>query len=60
MGYYPAQIALKVRPVGCPETPVTTNLRCVTSQKIYDLILKPIYFIFVNTLNTARVLLLIV
>ena len=33
-----AHEALKMRPLGCSKTPVTTNLRCVTSQKSEDII----------------------
>jgi len=29
---------LKMGPIGCTETSVTTNLRCVTSQKSEDII----------------------
>ena len=31
-------LALEDRPIGCPEISVTTNLRCVKSQKSEDLI----------------------
>jgi hypothetical protein len=32
------EVPLKMVPIGCPEMPVTTNLRCVTFQKSGDFI----------------------
>jgi hypothetical protein len=34
---------LKVEPISYPETSVTTNLRCITSQKSEDLRLAPLF-----------------